>query len=93
MLLLSPASSPGTATYTVTANAPFNGITGFRLDVMADGSLPDSGPGRAPNGNFVLTEFQVDAVPLAVVPQPGSLALLALGLLPLSRIIRRKRSR
>ena len=37
------------------------GITGFRLEVLADSSFPDSGPGRNGNGNFVLTEFQVDA--------------------------------
>lgn len=87
-LLLSPAAGPSAAVYTITANAPFNGITGFRLDVLADGSLPDSGPGRAFNGNFVLTEFEVDAVPLAValVPEPSSLLLLATaGLVILAR--------
>lgn len=33
-------------------------VTGVRLEVYADGSLPNSGPGRAPNGNMVLTELK-----------------------------------
>ena len=32
-------------------------ITALRLEVLADPSLPAKGPGRAPNGNFVLTEL------------------------------------
>jgi hypothetical protein len=39
------------------------GITGFRLEVLPDGSLPGHGPGRAVNGNFVLNEFRVTAAP------------------------------
>ncbi len=34
-------------------------ITAIRLEVLTDPSLPNKGPGRAPNGNFVLTEFRV----------------------------------
>ncbi len=34
------------------------GITGIRLEVLTDKSLPKNGPGRAPNGNFVLNELQ-----------------------------------
>jgi hypothetical protein len=58
--ILAGGANPGTSTYTVTAFAPLVGITGFRLEVLADGSFFDSGPGRNLNGNFVLTEFQVD---------------------------------
>ena len=36
------------------------GITGIRLEVLADKSLPAKGPGRAPNGNFVLNDFKVE---------------------------------
>jgi hypothetical protein len=39
--------------YTITANMP--SISGFRLEVLPDDSLPEKGPGRADNGNFVLT--------------------------------------
>ena len=35
------------------------GITAIRLEVLPDPSLPAKGPGRAPNGNFVLNEFKV----------------------------------
>lgn len=37
------------------------GITGFRLETLADERLPNKGPGRADDGNFVLTEFKVQA--------------------------------
>ncbi|MFT5466606.1 MAG: hypothetical protein ACI8UO_001706 [Verrucomicrobiales bacterium] len=33
-------------------------VTGIRIDVLPDKRLPGSGPGRAENGNFVLTEFE-----------------------------------
>jgi hypothetical protein len=49
--------------YTVTANTPLTGITGVRLEVLSDPKLPAKGPGRAPNGNFVLSEFRVTASP------------------------------
>ncbi|MBT5123700.1 MAG: DUF1553 domain-containing protein [Planctomycetaceae bacterium] len=39
--------------YTITVDMP--SISGFRLEVLPDDSLPVKGPGRADNGNFVLT--------------------------------------
>lgn len=41
---------------------PTAAITGLRLEVLADPDLPAHGPGTAPNGNFVLTEFKVEAL-------------------------------
>jgi len=38
-------------------------ITAVRLEVLPDESLAQQGPGRADNGNFVLTTFQVFASP------------------------------
>ncbi|MCA9052796.1 MAG: DUF1553 domain-containing protein, partial [Planctomycetaceae bacterium] len=35
-------------------------IAGIRLDVLTDPALPAQGPGRADNGNFVLSEVTVD---------------------------------
>ena len=32
---------------------------GLRLEVLSDDELPEKGPGLAPNGNFVMTEFKV----------------------------------
>jgi hypothetical protein len=49
--------------YTVTARTELKGITGFRLEVLADDALPQGGPGTAPDGNFILTSFRVTAGP------------------------------
>lgn len=46
-------------TYTVTAKPPLRTITAVRLDVFPDDSLPMRGPGREPNGNMHLSEFQL----------------------------------
>jgi len=48
------------ATYTLLATAIPTKVTGFRIEVLPDESLPENGPGRASNGNFVLSEFQVE---------------------------------
>jgi hypothetical protein len=59
--LLASGKNPSPETYTITTNTPFAAITGIRLEVLSDPSLPSNGPGRAPNGNFVLNEFRVTA--------------------------------
>ena len=46
-------------TYTVVAEVPVSGLTGLRLEALADKSLPGMGPGRAANGNFVLSNLRV----------------------------------
>lgn len=38
-------------------------VTGLRLEVLPDPSLPGNGPGRAGSGNFVLTEISATATP------------------------------
>ncbi len=43
--------------YQSTARSPLTKIRSVRLEVLTDDSLPNKGPGRAGNGNFVLTEF------------------------------------
>jgi len=40
-------------------------ITAFRLETIADSSLPNGGPGRAADGNFVLSELEVYAASIA----------------------------
>jgi len=57
--VLAEGASPSQNVYTLTAKVPLKNITGFRLEVLPDPSLPQNGPGRAGNGNFVLTEFRV----------------------------------
>lgn len=47
-------------TYTLKATLPETGrVTAFRLEVLTDDTLPQKGPGRAGNGNFVLSTFAV----------------------------------
>lgn len=49
-------------TYVLKFNTPLRQLTGLRLEVLADEKLPAKGPGTAPNGNFVLTEFKLAAL-------------------------------
>ncbi len=58
-LLVSLTPTPTPDTYTVTCTTSLANITGVRLEALADASLPWNGPGRADNGNFVVTEFKV----------------------------------
>lgn len=71
--LLVKGDNPAQDTYTVEATTKAKRITGIRLEVLPDPSLPGQGPGRAPNGNFVLNEFKVTAEPLG---SPGKPVLL-----------------
>ena len=55
--LLVDFSVPANDMYTVHYDLPLENITAIRLEPRAHKSLPSGGPGRAGNGNFVLTEF------------------------------------
>jgi WD40 repeat protein/mono/diheme cytochrome c family protein len=50
-------------TFTVVVETEMKGITALRLEVLADPKLKNGGPGKAADGNFVLTEFQVLETP------------------------------
>jgi hypothetical protein len=52
-------------TYTIVADTNATGITGIRLEAFASQRLPKLGPGRAENGNFVVSEIKMTAAPLA----------------------------
>lgn len=72
-------AAPARGTYTVTAETDLRDITALRLEVLADKRLPNHGPGHAPDGNFVLTEFEVQAVsktnpgaPMPILLQKGT---------------------
>ncbi|MCH5374455.1 MAG: DUF1549 domain-containing protein, partial [Planctomycetes bacterium] len=45
--------------YIIRATATGNGVTALRLETLTHPSLPNGGPGRAGNGNFVLNEVQL----------------------------------
>ncbi len=51
--------------YTLSVRTPLKNIRGVRLEAIPDTELPSGGPGLAPNGNFVLTEFEITAAPAA----------------------------
>lgn len=55
-------TTPDKDVYSVTFTAPRN-IGALKLEVLTDASFPESGPGRAANGNIVLTGFEVDRAP------------------------------
>ncbi len=57
--ILASGKSPDKDVYSVHVKTNQKGITAFRLDVMPDKSLPQSGPGRAGNGNFVISQLSV----------------------------------
>lgn len=58
------ASGPaGKAIYTLTGESTDQKISGFRLEALTDPKLPNNGPGRSANGNFVLNEVEIFAAP------------------------------
>ena len=54
----------GKCHYIMMLNTKLKGITGIRVEPMTDEMLPRLGPGWAPNGNFVLTEVNVESASL-----------------------------
>ena len=56
---LASGANPATDTLLFTTKNLPAATTAFRLEVLPDDSLPRKGPGRAGNGNFVLSEFVV----------------------------------
>jgi hypothetical protein len=59
--VLATGLSAAVETYTVKATTNLKNITAVRIDAVPHDKLPSRGPGRAGNGNFVLTELDVTA--------------------------------
>ncbi len=57
--LLAGGERPEKDTYTITANINLPSVTGVKLEVLPDASLPQQGPGRQDNGNLHLSEFRL----------------------------------
>ena len=55
--VLATGPNPATETYTLQFSKLPAGVTALRIEVLPDDSLPQKGPGRAGNGNFVLSEL------------------------------------
>jgi mono/diheme cytochrome c family protein len=50
--------------YVLEARVAKDALSVLRLEALANPSLPELGPGRAPNGSFVVTRLQVFAAPV-----------------------------
>ncbi len=61
--VLASEKNPSPDTYTIVADTPLEGITGVRIEVLPDSSLPSGGPGRSYNGNLALAEVVLDVAP------------------------------
>ncbi len=60
------------AIYTLRAKTNLTGITGFKIEALPDERLPRNGPGLAPDGNFVLTEFSIAQTAAGKAPPKGA---------------------
>jgi hypothetical protein len=63
--ILSSGTAPDKDTYSIAASTELKGITAIRLEALTDPSLPGNGPGRAQDGNLVLTHLVVTAGPIS----------------------------
>jgi len=68
--------NPPTGVYYLTAKTELKNITGFRLELLTDHTLPRTGPGRSMQGMFWLSEFTAEAASSA---QPNKLEKLTIG--------------
>jgi hypothetical protein len=59
--VLAVGPRPEKDTYTIMLGSDLVGVTGLRLEVLSDETLPKAGPGRADNGNLHLSEIRVTA--------------------------------
>lgn len=71
--VLAGGANPRQATYTLTFQLEFAEITALRLEALTDPSLPETGPGRAFNGNFILSELRAEFEPKARALKPKPL--------------------
>jgi len=69
-ILASGKNGKDTYTLTFEAQEKLAGVTGLRLEALAHDKLPSNGPGRARNGNFVLSELKATAAAKGKKPQP-----------------------
>ena len=61
--ILASGKNPQADTYALTARTDLPSITGVRIEVIQDPSLPQHGPGRDPEGNFFLSAVEIETAP------------------------------
>ncbi len=59
-LLAQKGKEPARENFEFSFPAPSRSLTGLRLEALVDPSLPGTGPGRSPKGNFQLTGVRVE---------------------------------
>ena len=59
--LLARGANPAHNNYKVEVRSSLAGITAFRIEALKDPTLPNSGPGRAAQGEFALSEVVIEA--------------------------------
>lgn len=63
--IFASGANPEQNTYTIESKINLTGVTGVRLEALADERLPRGGPGRDIYGNFLLNGFSVEVAPAA----------------------------
>jgi Protein of unknown function (DUF1553)/Protein of unknown function (DUF1549)/Planctomycete cytochrome C len=61
--ILAGGKNPDADTYTIEASTNITGISALRIEVLADPSLSKGGPGRDADGNFFLSNVELEARP------------------------------
>lgn len=85
--ILALGNNPASDVYTISTITTTTGITGLRLEVFTDPSLPANGPGRSSSGNFVLSEFSASISP---VPEASTMVMLLVGISALTILTGRR---
>ena len=67
--VLASGKNPKADTYTLTARTSLQKISGLRIEVLGDQSLPHGGPGRDAEGNFFLSDVDVQVAPVSAPGQ------------------------
>ena len=72
--LLASGANPAADVYEITTIPPRGVLAAIRLEALTDASLPHGGAARSENGNFVLTGFEAEIVPIANPTAAASVA-------------------
>ncbi len=67
--VLAGGENPDSDVYELTFRTDAEDLRAIRLTTLGDSSLPEGGPGRAENAQFVLSEFEVEAAPAGAADQ------------------------
>jgi hypothetical protein len=69
--------NPERDTYTLVMESDLTDISAIQLEALTDPSLPSTGPGRTPHGNFVLSEITVIVAPRQAPEQAQPVKLVS----------------